>query len=191
MKHSHLSDDRLVEMSLAEGPSSAEQQHLGACPACEARRSGLAHMLGEVTQAAAEDADVAFPAERLAKQQVRIDQRIQQDGRRARVISFPGSRPTEEPVGGIHPASRWIAAAAVAGLVVGLVAGRLGPQEPSPYAASTQSARPAATSGTLSTVTAVMSDEELLSHIEVALDGRGGPALRPLDDLTPHAWESR
>ena len=45
----------------------------------------------------------------------------------ARLIAFPaGHAPHEPPVSRTRPASRWIAAAAVAGLVVGVLAGRFG-----------------------------------------------------------------
>lgn len=193
MSSRHLSDDRLVEMSLASGPSSAEQQHLGACPACEARRADLAHLLGEIAQAATEDAEAAFPAGRLARQQFRVMQRIEQEGRPARVISFPARQPEERAVLRAHPASRWIAAAAAAGLIVGLVAGRVGPQagRGSPARASRVAARSAAPDPGFRAVTALMSEEELLVRIELALDARGGAALQPLDDLTPHTWDGR
>ncbi len=192
MSSRHLSDDRLVEMSLASGPSSAEQRHLGACPACETRRADLAHLLSEIEQAATEDAEAAFPSGTLARQQRRVMRRIEQEGRPARVISFPAREPEERTVLREHPASRWIAAAAVAGLMVGLVAGRVGPQagRGSPPAARAAS-RSVAPDPSFRAATALMSEEELLVRIELALDARGGAALQPLDDLTPHTGDGR
>lgn len=192
MSSRHLSDDRLVEMSLASGPSSAEQQHLGSCPACETRRADLAHLLSEIAQAATEEAEAAFPAGRLARQQLRVMQRIEQEARPARVISFPTQQPSERSVLRAHPASRWIAAAAAVGLIVGLVAGRVGPQagrgsQPAARVAS----RSVAPDPSFRAATALMSEEELLVRIELALDARGGAALQPLDDLTPHTGDGR
>jgi hypothetical protein len=34
-----------------------------------------------------------------------------------------------------------------------------------------------------------MTEEEFLGRLEVAIEGTGGSALRPLDDLTPLVWE--
>jgi hypothetical protein len=38
-------------------------------------------------------------------------------------------------------------------------------------------------------VSTSMSEEEFLGRLEVAIEGTGGSALRPLDDLTPLVWE--
>jgi hypothetical protein len=193
MTHRHLSDDRLVEIGLTDTPSSHEQQHLGACGACETRRAGIAHMLEELAVASREDADAAFPADRLARQQLRILQRVEHEGRPARVIAFPAA-PHETPAGVIartRPASRWIAAAAVAGLLVGVLAGRMGEQGRALGAPERVTARSVAPAAGIRTVGTTISDEELLGQIERASEGRGGASLRALDDLTPRAWDVR
>lgn len=193
MTHRHLSDDRLVEIGLTDTPSGAEQQHLGACGACETRRAGIAHMLDELAVASHEDADAAFPASRLASQQLRILQRIEHEGRPARVIAFPAA-PHETPPGVIartRPASRWIAAAAVAGLLVGIFAGRMGEQGRALGAPEAVTVRSTAPAPGLRAVSATLSDDELLGQIELASETRGGASLRALDDLTPRAWDVR
>jgi hypothetical protein len=190
MGSSHLSDDRLVEIALTETPSATEQQHLGSCGACEARRAGVAHTLDEVWQAGVEDSDAAFPADRLARQQLRILQRIESDVRSARVIAFPAAQAAEKSPSRVRPASRWIAAAAVAGLVVGLLAGRMGFDGRRAPALQQASARPASVTTPYRAVAAI-SDDELLGQIETAINGRGGASLLPLDELTPRAWEER
>jgi hypothetical protein len=38
-------------------------------------------------------------------------------------------------------------------------------------------------------VSTSMSEEEFLGRLEIAIEGTGGSALRPLDDLTPLVWE--
>jgi hypothetical protein len=43
----------------------------------------------------------------------------------------------------------------------------------------------------IQTVSAPLSDDEFLSAIDSAIDGRGGASLRALDELTPHAWDVR
>ncbi|MGE0445474.1 MAG: hypothetical protein AB7P99_09615 [Vicinamibacterales bacterium] len=196
MKSSHLSDDRLIELGATGTPSSSEQQHLGACAACEAQRAANARLLEELSIAAHEDSDAVFTAERLARQQTRILQRIEQEVRPARVIAFPAASEVAPVVVRRRPqASRWIAAAAVAGLLVGLAAGRLGPETRRALGGGRQVAASApravgtgATSG-LRPVSATMSDDDLLGEIERAINGRGGASIRALDELTPRAWE--
>jgi hypothetical protein len=189
MTQTHLTDDRLIEIGLTDTPSGSEQQHLGACGACESRRAGVAHMLEELAVASHEEADAVFPASRLARQQVRILQQIEAETRPARVINFPAAPEVSTGVmARSRPASRWIAAAAVAGLLVGMAAGRLGPHTRALGGPQTVSAIPAQSQRAVATT---LSDDELLGQIELASDGRGGASLRPLDDLTPRAWEVR
>ncbi len=189
----HLSDDRLVELCFTETPSAQEQQHLGGCAACEQRRVATARLLDEVGQACIEDADAAFPASRLARQQIRIQQRIEEETRPARVIAFPAAGVPSTPfVRTRRPVTRWIAAAAVAGLLVGLVAGRAG-RQPETAFVSSQARGPVGQPGirAISAPLAPLSDDEVLGAIEAAVEGRGGMALRPLDELTPRASDLR
>ncbi len=68
------------------------------------------------------EAEEAFPAERLAAQQAQVMRRLEALERPARVIAFPRfARPVTSTQG--H-AQRWVAAAAAAGLVIGLAAGQ-------------------------------------------------------------------
>jgi len=189
MRRAHLSDDRLVELYFTETPSAQEQRHLGGCLACEQRRSGIAHLLDETGQAGVEDLEEAFPAERFARQQLQILERIEAAGGPARVIAFP-SAPVHPAAGSrTRSTSRWVAAAAVAGLLVGVAAGRVGrlPAETvrfTPGSSVQQAAAPA-----MRTVTAPLSpDDQFLVELESAIESRGG-ALYALDALTPRAWD--
>jgi hypothetical protein len=201
MTQAHLSDDRLIEVCVLEAPSVAEQQHLGACAHCDARRARLLGLLDDVSGTAAVEADAAFPGERLARQQARILSHLQHDGRPARVIAFPAGHTHEPMVSRTRPSTRWIAAAAVAGLVIGVVAGRFGHDYSlgRPGAAPVIVARSAnvpelsvaGSAGSIREVSAAVSDEEFLGQIEIAIDGPAAAALQPLDDLTPRPWEVR
>ncbi len=186
MKSSHLTDDRLIELCL--GGTSVGDTHVADCPGCRARCAELTTLLGEVSDVAAADADVQFPAERLARQQARILQRIEQDGRPGRLISFPAGQPHPPLLVRSRPASRWVAAAAVAGLVVGLVTGQLLPVGPGAGPAPRMVANEAGPEIALRAVSTSLSDDEFLGQVEAA--GSAGPAaLRPLDAMTPRAWE--
>jgi len=189
IRRAHVSDDRLVEICFDGALTSAEDAHVAGCDECRARRSRLELLLREVNAAARIEADAAFPLERLAAQHARILQRIEQDGRPARVIAFPASQSPEMRPLRTRPAARWIAGAAAAGLAVGLLAGHLAhdlPQfgRPSRNTVISSSARQDVQPA-LRAVNASLNDEEFLGEIENALDGPRLTVLRPLNDFTP------
>ena len=169
------------------------QHHLAGCPDCEIRRTEFASLLTEVDAAATLEADAAFSDDRLARQQSRILARIDQNGRPGRVIAFPAGHGHDSLSTRTRPMSRWVAGAAAAGLIVGLVAGHMshdfsGIRRP-PAARAVVGQQIAAT--TMRDVAPAITDDEFLGQIEAAVDRSGPAALRPLDVLTPRAWEVR
>jgi hypothetical protein len=184
---SHLTEERLIDVCLGHAADSRDREHLDQCPECGRRREAIARVLGDVRDAAAADADAAFPAERLARQHARILQRLEHEGRPARIIAFPAHGP-EPSMLRTRPATRWIAGAAAAGLVIGLLAGHLAHDFSVATPARAIAARPVP-EPTLRAVATTISDEEFLGQLELAVEGTGGTALRPLDDLTPRVWE--
>lgn len=191
MNQKHLSDDRLIEISLAAPGAEVADPHLGSCPECHLRHAELTQMLGDISGAAALDADTAFPEDRLARQRGRILHRIDVEGRPGRVIAFPAGHPQEAAVLRTRPASRWVAGAAAAGLIIGLLAGHFAHDFPGAARVSPPPQIVANDTGAraLRPVSTTMSDDEFLGQVEVALDSNGPAALRPLDVLTPRAWE--
>jgi hypothetical protein len=136
-----------------------------------------------------QEADAAFPADRLARQRARIVQRVDQDGRPGRVIVFPAGHTHESAPRRIRPA-RWgtVAAAVAASFLVGLLAEHLAHDIPG----SRQStAARAQVSVAGAQARANVSDDELLGQVELAASGVGPALLRPLDALTPRAWDVR
>ena len=193
MKHVHLEDDALVALCMEKPAPAGDPDwpaHLAVCSACRHRMTELSMLLDEVADASADMVDAAFPAERLARQQTRILQRVDQQGTVGRVLAFPiararraSSRPT--------PVRRWIAGAAAAGLFVGMLAGHLAHQLPvlqEPISsAPVASGRPLA--GPIRPVaTASTSDDDFLLEVRAALDRSGPVAFARLDELTPVAW---
>lgn len=188
MRQSHLSDDRLIEMCLDLAPAGA-REHLEQCAACAERRTQLAALLTDVSAVAAAEADTVFTPDRLAKQRAHILQRIEQDGRPGRVISFPASHP-HRPSLRARPGMRWIAGAAAAGLLIGVLADHLAHQGPgSAVDLPVQATAPSDTTPTLQAASTMLSEEEFLGQLEMAIEATGGTALGPLDDLTPMVWE--
>jgi hypothetical protein len=200
MRADHLSDDRLIELTTLESPSASEQQHLSACTRCDARRVRLQRLLDDVSDASRLAADAAFPPERLARQHSRILTRLVHEGRPARVIAFPAGHTQPEPIASrTHPRSRWIAAAAVAGLVVGLIAGRFGHDYSFTrsarvivaHTAEQPELRAPGVTGGIREATVSISDDEFLNQLEIAVESPAAAALQPIDELTPRAWDVR
>jgi hypothetical protein len=193
MKRAHLSDDRLIEICLADPLTPVDEPHLRNCERCERRRLALASTLGDVADCVISEADAAFPDARLARQHARIMQQVDHLGRPARVIAFPAGR-TQEPLRpAVRHVRRWIAAtgAIAVAFLVGVFTEHLTHQIPAGRRVETRIASRTPDAAIARTVAASMSvsDDELLGQIEAAVGSTGPAALRPLDVLTPRAWD--
>ena len=211
IKPNHLQDDALFECYYAArrgdavDPPSAE--HLADCNACASRYAELGTFLNGLTDEA--DADVAalFPPEKLRTQQQEIARRLRLIGRAARVITFPGRSAAHmdapaEPRSASRFAIRWIAAAAAAGLFVGVAASTI--FNSSPRANGAREARRAAVTvarqagpapsrlapGVEKAVVDDM-DDMFMSDLESVLDRPHTSELNAFDALTPHVREVR
>ncbi|HET9359440.1 MAG TPA: hypothetical protein VFO58_06810 [Vicinamibacterales bacterium] len=188
MSHPHLSDDRLIEIALDLDAASADSAHLQDCEACESRRISLAETLDDVTAAMTVKADEAFSDERLDKQRARILQRVELDGRPARVIVFPNGQTQDAARASMRRARRWatLGGALAASFLIGLAAEHLAHDLSGTRQARPTIAVPQADAGRPS-----LSDDELFGKVEVAAAQVGPVALMPLDALTPRAWDAR
>jgi len=168
-------------------------EHLFECTACSARFDGIARVLDEVRTEGAAEADAIFTADRLRAQQQQIARRIEHAGRPARVISFPvHASPRAAGATRLRVAPRWIAAAAAAGLFVGVAVGASYEWEwhaqPHQTIASTKShLTPVATRGTGHVD--VAADDAFLSELDAALERPRTRELLAYDALTPHVRE--
>lgn len=194
MKQQHLSDDELIDACLGLRGGGDVARHLARCGECEVRRVTLADMLSDVTMAMNAEADALFPPERLARQQARILQQIEQDGRPGRVIAFPTGPAQPAPsLLRTNQTTRWIAAAAAAAFVVGVLAGHLMPRDfgaTPPHVVVAHPAKDTPTGTTLRASTSLTpSDDEFLGEVEVAVESTGPAGLRRLDALTPRSWD--
>ena len=190
MNRAHLSDDRLIEICLAESFSPLDEPHLRTCERCESRRVELASTLADVSTRVIEEADAAFPAERLARQHARILHQIDHLGRPARVIAFPAGHASEPARPATRRMRRWVAAtgAVAAAFLVGIYTEHFAHQLPLSRTDARIASR-AADTVARSTVVASVSDDELLGEIELAGGSTGPAVLAPLDALTPRAWD--
>jgi hypothetical protein len=195
----HLHDERLFDSYMAErggdpiDPPVAE--HLADCNACAARYADLAAFMDALRRDGDAEADAIFTPERLRLQHQQIARRIALVGRPARVLSFPG-RIVRRTIDASHSrtAPRWIAAAAAAGLFVGVAVGagfewRSQTQGRQTFFAGGDARlrTPVATRGT--SPAEVASDDAFLSDLEIALERPHTRELQAFDALTPHLRE--
>jgi hypothetical protein len=202
VRNQHIAVDRLAALALAarapldSSPDAAQDRralaHVSRCEQCSAEFSRFAAEADGLREFAAAQADDVFDTAMLDAQRTRILDRLAHLGQAARVLSFPRrSRDVAMPV----PSSsrRWVSVAAAAGLIIGLVTGQMLHLVPSggfparDEGASIQSADRAPGPGIIPAVATfpVLSDDELMEEVEVAVQLRRAQSLRAIDGLTP------
>jgi hypothetical protein len=186
MAFGHLSARELADL----WPHGGSHPHVTGCEACRAEYDALAQVF-LAARDASDEADEHFTPDRLAAQQAHILRRLENAERPARVLPFPlSSRPFPSARTG---ARRWIAAAAAAGLLTGIVAGRAlefgSPWRTGP-GTQTQTLASRGRPAVLSSATTSVNDERLLGEIEAALVEPRVDELRALDALTPRVREA-
>jgi hypothetical protein len=190
----HLDDAALTGLWTDAWATGVRQQHphLEGCPACRARLAELSSWLETLRLDATAEADESFSPERLAAQHAQVFRRLEAAERPARVIAFP--RFTQPLTSRTSHASRWIAAAAAAGLIVGVGVGQLMDLR---HSLSTQSG----TQARVAPVTMargvdrriqpvnVTRDEAFLTELDASLSRAAVPELRAIDAFTPRAGD--
>jgi hypothetical protein len=200
----HLDDDAFAELwadRLTLGPEAGTGrptgQHLQSCAECRARDAAFGAWLEDLRTDASAEADKAVSPDRLAGQQAQILRRLEALDHPGRVIVFPKATPTvaTAPAG----PQRWIAAAAAAGLLVGLGLGQLfefggattrSDARPQPQQQVVARSGPGAQDGALMGVqpASQLSDESVLYDYEPAAGPVHVPeSLQYLNAVTPGA----
>jgi hypothetical protein len=172
----------------------ASHPHLSACGACRTRFSEFSAWLENMRVDATTEADGHFSAERLVAQQAQIFRRLEAAERPARVIAFP--RFTQPLTSRSSNASRWIAGAAAAGLIVGVAVGQLMDlrhsltvsSAPAMQARVAESSASAARNPRIQPISTVR-DEAFLSELETSLSRSAVPELQAIDAFTPRAGD--
>jgi hypothetical protein len=191
----HLDDAALAEIWSAAAASgqAAADQHLNGCAQCRARYAAFTGWLDRLRDDAHAEADELFTPERLATQQAQIVRRLEALERPARVIAFPRfARPATSTQG--H-AQRWIAAAAAAGLVIGLAAGQfvdirdvlVGGRTRASAVQTVRATQTALPKGPVVTPASVTSAADEKLFFGDAVDRVRFSTLQPMDDITPRA----
>lgn len=184
----HLSDGRLAAIA-AGAPSTP---HVDRCVDCQARLAELRAWTRASAADAAEAADAVFTPARLAAQRSAILRRLEAAGRSARVIAFPNGTPAPAALR-TTSVVRWTAAAAAAGLLIGVASGHLLEWHPEGAPRASIASAPAVPLSQIVSFPSVRTapadalDEEGL--LEAAYDRVSVDALEAIDDLTPRARE--
>jgi hypothetical protein len=201
----HLREHQMLDCYLAvresEPLSPPIAEHLADCAECATRYADLTRFMDAVRADGDAEVDALFPADRLRAQQREIARRVEHVARPARVISFPGQsvqRTLASSASRVAP--RWAAAAAAAGLFIGIalgasydwqsratVARHVVTREPAETLA--RGAAPATARPALATDSAA--DDAFLSELELALDRPRTRELVAFDAFTPHVREIR
>jgi hypothetical protein len=168
--------------------------HLDACAACRTRYVELSGWLEDVRVAAISEADAAFPAERLAAQHAAVFRRLEAAERPARVIAFP--RFAQPLTSRTSHLSRWVTAAAAAGLIVGVGLGNLldlrhsiTPSASTADLRGTQTASTQFARDVRMQPASVGRDEAFLSELDKSLSRAAVPELQAIDAFTPRAGD--
>jgi hypothetical protein len=203
----HLQEDRLYECYYAErrgdAPDPPSAEHLTDCDVCRRRFDELSRFMAALRTEADAELEASFPPERLRAQQQEIARRLESVGRAARVISFPGRVAGRQAnTSTARLATRWVAAAAAAGLFVGVAAGtafnfggrldfvrnaRLNIGQP--MRQRIVSGPALLTPAGVGAATASDTDDVFMSDLESALDRPHTSELAVFDALTPHVRE--
>jgi len=200
----HLREERLFDSYLAERAGDPIDppivEHLADCAACAARYAELAAFMDALRSGGEAEADAIFTPERLRIQQQQIARRIALVRRPARVLSFP-ERIVRRTIAASTSRTppRWVAAAAAAGLLVGVAVGASfqwrsqlqGRQALLSDGAQARVSRAVPVSTRGSGPADVASDDAFLSDLEVALERPHTRELQAFDALTPHVREIR
>jgi predicted anti-sigma-YlaC factor YlaD len=201
----HLQDERLFDCYYSErrgdAPDPPTAEHLNDCDECRRRFDELGQFLAALRTEADAELDAAFSPERMRAQQQEIARRLESVGRAARVISFPGRVAARQAnASTARLATRWIAAAAAAGLFVGVAAGsalnfgridfvrgarfNVGQTARQRISSSVPAVLAPAAVGV-----STAADDAFMSDLESALDRPHTSELVVFDALTPHVRE--
>ncbi|MGE5361060.1 MAG: hypothetical protein ACM3NQ_18740 [Bacteroidales bacterium] len=195
----HLGDDQMIAVvvgadSRLRRPDAA-LAHLETCTACTSRYHELARQLTDWRDEAQAEADAIFTPARLESQRAQILARLEYAGHPARVIKFPARGNQSLAIFTGTQVRRWIAAAAAAGLIIGVAAGRMvdfHPAAPQPGVRATATAPTAAPRVRDTERTGVKpgtDDQEILLNLDRPLYLQPVAELEALDAMTPKPRE--
>jgi hypothetical protein len=206
----HLTEERLFDCYLAdrsgEGVDPPAAEHLADCRECHGHYAELTRFMDEMWIAADTETSAIFTPDRLHVQQQEIARRLELLGHSGRVLTFRSTADNPESVARLEKGPRhlapavsratagWIAAAAAAGLFIGVSAGMLydGRSYGATPAGTVMSQPPVSPQPVQADTPAAEQDDDdstFFLELEAALDRPRTPELMALDAMTPRARE--
>jgi hypothetical protein len=143
LRQGHLSERAIIDAVMVGN----RPAHLDRCDVCADRAVQLGRWLDDTRALGLDTADAAFSTERLSAQRAQIMRRLEQLDEPARVISFPRHAARLEERQGRRVAASWVAVAAAAGLVVGVIGGQFSARLATPPAEGTVAETPVDSAG--------------------------------------------
>jgi anti-sigma factor RsiW len=197
--HFHPAEDRLIALYFGDEEASADdrravRQHLHGCETCTWRYTELTAPLERLRQDAAGEADEVFTPARLAEQRARILDRLDPSAEVSHVIPFPSAAARADRSTVRRPLARWLAAAAAAGVLIGVTGGQVFQNGvvrrtvTAPPVRTVVAALPTSDVVSDSPISSDVTDREeaVMNEIEEAVFGHRITALSALDEMTPH-----
>jgi anti-sigma factor RsiW len=188
----HLSDDQMIAVYVGAEPRFSRRNrtvgHLQACAGCARRYETFVQQMADARDDAVAEADQVFTPARLEAQRQQILARLEHASHPARVIPFPSHSPANLSIFTGSQVRRWIAAAAAAGLIIGLTLGRITDVVAPAHTDSLRisSPVPSRPAPEVRTPSEVANEEEILSRVEQAQGELQVPAeLEALGGITP------
>ena len=189
----HATEKDLLALTSPDGVASPElREHLERCDRCGHQLAALVGFRDEIRSTFRAAADEAETPDRLVAQRQRIARRLARLGAGpAHVLRFPS---TLQIVRGAHTRHRWVAAAALGGLLIGLGAGRVLQWPGTPQvqmAAGTAAANQAVPpfSPPPASRSTHAAEEAFLDELEAALETPRVTELQTLDAWTPRVLD--
>jgi hypothetical protein len=177
LRRGHLSESALVEV----WSSGLRPGHLERCDQCATRALEMSRWLEDVQALGRADADAVFSDDRLTAQRGQVLDRLAQLDRPSKVISFPAaSAAARQPFNDRRVNPGWLAAAAAAGLMIGVVTMELSYMVPGVGA-------PPVTSPSMVAAPAQPAIFDGAGFLDGAYDRPSLGALQALEDMTPRA----
>lgn len=188
----HLVDDQMIAVYIGAEPRFGRRtralNHLQACIACARRYETFVQQMADLREDAAAEADEIFTPGKLEVQRAQILARLERTWHPARVLPFPSHAAQNLSIFTGNQVKRWIAAAAAAGLILGLTLGRMADRAAPPHNDSLRITAPATTrpAPVVRPPSEVAYEEDILSRVEQAQGELQVPAeLEALGGITP------
>lgn len=205
LRHAHVPTERLAALAMAgthdepgaqrSGDSDA-LAHVSACHQCSTELSRLISEIDVLRDEAFDEVDALFPEPVLEAQRTRILGRLAHVGHAARVLRFPIRAVAARHVRPVVNNRRWVSAAAVAGLLIGLVTGQvvhLSPWDRTRHLTDTRNNTPVQVQASLPlragivpiAASASLTDYVTLTDVDSAVQLRRAADVLAFDLLTP------